>query len=58
MKLTIKNLEKRYGVKIHSVMNHEIGKMMWMIQHNNTEIYFDTKEKVYEYLKVKNDSKI
>ena len=51
MKLTIKNLEKRYNVKIHSVMNFEKGIRMWMIKYHDKELYFENKNRLYDFFK-------
>ena len=51
MELTIKNLEKRYNIQIHSVMNFEKGIRMWMIEYQNKKLYFDNKNQLYDFLK-------
>lgn len=51
MKITIKNLEKRFNVKIHSVMNFEKGIRMWMIKYHDKELYFENKNRLYDFFK-------
>ena len=51
MKPTVKNLKRKYGVNIESVMNFGTGRRMWSIEYNGEKNLFDNVHQDYEYLK-------
>lgn len=51
MKLTIKNLNKRYGLDIKSVYSPEHNKMVWSFTYEGKEYKFETKAKIAEFMK-------
>lgn len=51
MKPTVKNLKRKYGVNIESVMNFGMGRRMWRVEYNGEKHLFDNLHQAYEYLK-------